>query len=231
MATENKKLVIAIDGFSSCGKSTFAKLVAKKLDYIYIDTGAMYRAVTLFALQNKLVNNGVVDVETLIKKLPSVDIAFKFNPETNQNEVNLDGKSVEKHIRTLEVSNAVSPVSVIPEVRTKMVILQQQMGTVGGIVMDGRDIGTTVFPNADLKIFMTADSGARAQRRYKELTEKGDTVSFDEIKNNIETRDHIDQNRAVSPLQQASDALVLDNTYMTVEEQMVWVELKLKVKS
>lgn len=217
-----KKIIIAVDGFSSCGKSTFAKAIASKLGYIFIDTGAMYRAVTLYALEHGAIRSGIVDEEAVIRLLPEISIAFRFNPERGASDIYVNGDRVEGKIRTIEVSNCVSGVSAIPEVRRKLVALQQEMGGRKGIVMDGRDIGTTVFPQAEIKLFMTADPKVRARRRYDELTAKGDRVSLEEIEQNVLSRDRADMNRAVSPLRRAEDAIELDNSRMTVEEQMEW---------
>lgn len=217
-----KKIIIAIDGFSSCGKSTFAKAIAARLGYIFIDTGAMYRAVTLFAQQHGAIRSGVIDEEAVCRLLPEMQIAFRFNPERGASDIYVNGDRVEGLIRSIEVSNSVSAVSAIPEVRHKLVAMQQEMGRRKGVVMDGRDIGTTVFPGAELKIFMKADPMVRAQRRYDELTAKGDAVSLEEIERNVRERDAADMSRAVSPLRQAEDALVLDNSRMTVDEQMDW---------
>lgn len=217
-----KKIIIAVDGFSSCGKSTFAKAIASKLGYIFIDTGAMYRAVTLYALEHGAIRSGIVDEEAVIRLLPEISIAFRFNPERGASDIYVNGDRVEGKIRTIEVSNCVSGVSAIPEVRRKLVALQQEMGGRKGIVMDGRDIGTTVFPQAEIKLFMTADPKVRARRRYDELTAKGDRVSLEEIEQNVLSRDHADMNRAVSPLRRAEDAIELDNSRMTVGEQMEW---------
>ena len=222
------KIIIAIDGHSSCGKSTLAKQLAKKLGYVFIDTGAMYRSVTLFALQNGLAANGQVNEQGLIDRLNELKIEFRFHAETQLNETYLNDENVEDEIRQLPVSNHVSPVATIKEVRTAMVKLQQEMGKNKGIVMDGRDIGTVVFPKAELKIFMTARSEVRAQRRYDELSEKGLKVNFDEILNNVLERDQIDSSRSVSPLKQAKDALLLDNSDITREEQLEWVLKKVK---
>ena len=219
-----RNLVIAIDGFSSCGKSTFAKAIAKKLGYAYIDTGAMYRAVTLFALQNGIIANGTIDISALICKLDDIHINFRRNSETVENETFLNGTCVERDIRTIAVSDAVSEISAIKEVRQKLVSLQQAMGKDKAIVMDGRDIGTNVFPDADIKIFMTASSEVRTKRRYDELIQKGTPASWDEISQNIAKRDNIDQTREESPLRQAPDAVVLDNSNMTPEEQMIWFQ-------
>ncbi|MBQ5613843.1 MAG: (d)CMP kinase [Tidjanibacter sp.] len=218
-----KKIVIAIDGFSSCGKSTFAKMIAARLGYIFIDTGAMYRAVTLYALENGAIQNGMVNEQKLKELLDRIAIQFRFNPQRGASDIYVDGEWVEGKIRTIEVSNLVSAVSQIPEVRTKLVAMQQEMGRDKGVVMDGRDIGTVVFPDAELKLFMTADPHIRALRRYEELREKGDNVSLAEIEQNIIDRDRADQSRAISPLRQAEDAVVLDNSYMTLEEQMDWL--------
>lgn len=218
-----KKIIIAIDGYSSCGKSTFAKAVAAKLGYIFIDTGAMYRAVTLFAMRNGLADRP----EALAERLPEVRIEFRFNPVTGRSDVYLNDENVETEIRRIDVSNRVSAVSSIPAVRAKLVAMQQEMGRRKGVVMDGRDIGTMVFPEAELKIFMTADPHVRAERRYKELIAKGEKVSLAEIERNIRERDHQDETRAVSPLRRAADAVVLDNSGMTVEEQMRWIDQRL----
>ena len=221
----NKKVVIAVDGYSSCGKSTFAKAIAKKLGYAYIDSGAMYRATTLYGLQNGMFDgNGVLNAPNLIAALPLINITFRFNGEKQRNETFLNGICVEDEIRSIAVADKVSRVAEIGEVREQMVLLQQQMGKEKGIVMDGRDIGTVVFPDAEFKIFMTADPAIRAQRRYDELKGKGEEVDINEVEENIRKRDYIDENREVSPLRKANDALVLDNSHMTVEEQMVWVE-------
>lgn len=219
----SKKIIIAIDGYSSCGKSTLSKQLARELKYNYIDTGAMYRAVTLFALRNKIIINHKVNEEVLISKLPDIHINFRFNNTTQKSDTYLNGENIETEIRELEVSNNVSPVATIKEVRFEMVKQQQAMGKNKGIVMDGRDIGTIVFPDAELKLFMTASPQVRAQRRYDELTAKGVSVSFDEILKNIEERDYIDSNRKESPLKKADDALILDNSNLTQKEQLKWV--------
>lgn len=216
--------MIAIDGFSSCGKSTFAKAIAKRLNYLYIDSGAMYRAVTLELLQRELIHNGGVDSSNLKDLLNSIRIGFSYDPEKGVYATTLNGKVVENEIRSPEVANNVSLVAAIPEVRERLVELQRELGKSKGIVMDGRDIGTVVFPDAELKIFMTADPVVRAQRRLKELRDKGIDISLKDVLRNIEERDYIDQNRDIAPLRQAPDALVLDNTNMTIEEQMAWVE-------
>lgn len=220
-----RKITIAIDGYSSCGKSTFAKAIAKEYGYIFIDSGAMYRAVTLYALNNGAVKVGEpVDASKVVALLPAIKIGFRFNSEAGRFETMLNGEVVEDAIRTIEVSNLVSPVSAIGEVREKMVALQQEMGKEKGIVMDGRDIGTVVFPEAELKIFMTADPKVRAMRRFKELQEKGDNTSLEAIEANVRSRDHMDETRDISPLRKADDALVLDNGNMTPAEQMAWIK-------
>ena len=222
MENNTQKIVIAIDGFSSCGKSTFAKAIAARLGYIFIDTGAMYRAVTLYALEQGAIVDGKVDEAAVVALLPEVNISFKFNAERGASDVYVNGELAEGKIRTIEVSNCVSGVSSIREVREKLVAMQQQMGRERGVVMDGRDIGTVVFPDAELKIFMTAEPKVRAERRYAELTAKGDKVTMEEILENVISRDKADMERAISPLRQAEDAVVLDNSYMSVEEQMAW---------
>ena len=218
-----KKIVIAIDGYSSGGKSTFAKAIASRLGYIFIDTGAMYRAVTLFALRSGMIRNGEVDRKALVEALGRIRIGFRYNPEKGKSDIYLDGENVEDEIRGIEVSTWVSHVSSIAEVRALLVRLQQQMGKDKGIVMDGRDIGTVVFPDAELKIFMTASPHVRALRRYKELSGKGENVSLEEIERNIEERDRLDETRKESPLRRAKDAVLLDNSEMTVDGQMEWV--------
>ena len=218
-----KKITIAIDGYSSCGKSTMAKDLAREVGYIYIDSGAMYRAVTLYCLENGLFTNESIDTERLETAMPHIRISFELNPETQRPMTFLNGKNVEDRIRTMEVSNRVSPVAALPFVRKALVELQQEMGRAKGIVMDGRDIGTAVFPDAELKIFVTASAEIRAQRRYDELKAKGQEASFEEILTNVKERDYIDQNREVSPLRQAEDALLLDNSNMTIEEQKQWL--------
>ena len=218
------KITIAVDGYSSCGKSTYAKAIAKRLGYIYIDSGAMYRAVTLACIRAGLATSEGVNQEPLPQLLSEIKVSFIANPQGDGWLTTLNGEVVEEPIRTLEVSNLVSPVSAISIVRDKMTQQQQDMGTQKGIVMDGRDIGTVVFPNAELKIFMTADPIIRAQRRLKEMQTKGQKATLEEVLKNIEERDHIDRNRDVAPLKQASDAIVLDNSHMTVEEQMTWFD-------
>ena len=214
-----KKITIAIDGFSSTGKSTLPKELAKHLGYVYVDTGAMYRAVAMFAMQNGYINKDFFDKQSLINSLPFIKLVFKFNPDMGFAEMYLNGVNVEKEIRTLEVSNFVSKVAEIPEVRLKLVEQQKEMGKNKGIVMDGRDIGTVVFPDADIKIFMTATANTRAQRRYDELIIKGDKVSFEEVFKNVLERDYIDTHREDSPLVKAADALEFDNSNISKQEQ------------
>ena len=221
---DNKRIIIAIDGHSSCGKSTFAKAIAARLGYIFIDTGAMYRAVTLYAAENGAIVNGIVDEERVEAMLQDINIDFRFNPQRGASDIYVNGDLVEGKIRGIEVSNSVSAVSSIGAVRQKLVAMQQQMGRNGGVVMDGRDIGTVVFPNAELKIYMTADAMVRAERRYKELTAKGDSVTKEQIYENVVSRDKADMSRAISPLRKADDAVVLDNSHMSVEEQMSWFD-------
>ena len=220
----NKRIIIAIDGHSSCGKSTFAKAIAARLGYIFIDTGAMYRAVTLYALEHGAIESCIVNEHKIEAMLEDININFRFNPERGASDIYVNGDMVEGKIRTIEVSNCVSAVSSIGAVRSKLVAMQQAMGRDGGVVMDGRDIGTVVFPDAELKIYMTADPMVRAERRYKELTAKGDNVSLEEIYENVVSRDHADMTRAISPLRKADDAIVLDNSHMSVEEQMAWFD-------
>ena len=220
----NKKIVIAVDGFSSCGKSTFAKMVAAQMGYIFIDTGAMYRAVTLYAIENGCIENGILNEERLVASLDDIHIDFRFNPDRGASDIYVNGQWVEGKIRTITVSNLVSAVSAIGQVRERLVAMQQEMGREKGVVMDGRDIGTVVFPNAELKIFMTADPEVRAERRYLELQAKGEEVSRQEIVENIRQRDYLDQNRAISPLRKADDAIVLDNGGMSLEEEMEWFD-------
>jgi CMP/dCMP kinase len=224
------KLIIAIDGHSSCGKSTMAKALAKEINYIYIDSGAMYRVVTLFALRNDAVAGDSVDEKKMAGLMDEINITFKYNTLANQYETFLNGENVEDEIRTIKVSDNVSIISKIRFIRERMVKLQQDLGKGKGIVMDGRDIGTVVFPNADLKIFVTASADVRAMRRYKELIGKGDKVTFEEVKENIEKRDFIDQTRKESPLIKADDAIVLDNSLMTEAEQMNWLLEIVKTK-
>ena len=215
----NNKITIAIDGFSSTGKSTIAKLIANKYNFIYVDTGAMYRAVTLFAMQNNLISNAFMDQTNLIKNLKEITLSFQFNMNLGFAEMFLNNVNVEKEIRTLEVSQFVSKIATISEVRKKLVSEQQEMGKQGGIVMDGRDIGTVVFPNAHLKLFMTASADKRATRRYNELIAIGDNVSFEDILFNVQERDRIDSTREDSPLVMADDAIEFDNSDMGITEQ------------
>ena len=219
-----KKMTIAIDGHSSCGKSTMAKDLARRVGYIYVDTGAMYRSVTLYALRNGLFNeDGSIKTDELEQQMPQIHISFQLNPETGRPDTYLNGECVEQTIRSLEVSNHVSPIAALPFVRTAMVAQQQEMGQDGGIVMDGRDIGTVVFPQAELKVFVTASAEVRAQRRYDELLQKGMPADYDDILRNVQERDYIDSHREVSPLRQADDALLLDNSHMTIPEQNEWL--------
>ena len=215
----NKKITIAIDGFSSTGKSTLAKELATHLGYVYVDTGAMYRAVALFAMQKGYIGADFFDKKTLINNLSQIKLVFKFNPELGFAEMYLNEVNVETKIRTIEVSSYVSKVAEIPEVRSKLVEQQKEMGKNKGIVMDGRDIGTVVFPDADLKIFMTASAKTRAQRRYDELIQKGDVVTFEEVLKNIEERDYIDTHREDSPLVMAKDAIEIDNSNISKQAQ------------
>ena len=219
-----KKITIAIDGHSSCGKSTMAKDLAREIGYIYVDTGAMYRSVTLYALRKGLFEeDGSLKTEELEAEMPTIHISFQFNPETGRPDTYLNGEYVEKEIRSLEVSSHVSPIAAIGFVRRALVAQQQQMGKDKGVVMDGRDIGTVVFPDAELKVFVTASPQVRAQRRYDELKAKGMPADFDDILKNVEERDYIDSHREESPLRQADDALLLDNSNMTIEEQKIWL--------
>lgn len=223
-----KKIVIAIDGHSSCGKSTMAKSLARLLGYVYIDSGAMYRAVTLYALRKGLISNGIPDIPKIIDELKNINITFQWDEKTEKNTTFLNGENIENEIRQLEVSQNVSPVSTIAEVRHEMVKQQRKNSINKGIVMDGRDIGTVVFPDAELKIFMTASPEIRAERRYNELKEKGQEVDFDEIIQNVKNRDKIDSTREISPLKKADDAVVLDNSNLTREEQLKWALEKVK---
>lgn len=219
-----KKITIAIDGHSSCGKSTMAKDLAHEVGYIYVDTGAMYRSVTLYALRHDLFNaDGTIKESELQAAMPDIHISFELNEKTGRPDTYLNNERVEDTIRTLEVSNHVSPIAALPFVRKALVAQQQQMGRDGGVVMDGRDIGTVVFPHAELKIFVTASAQVRAQRRYDELKAKGMTADFNDILKNVEERDYIDSHRETSPLRQADDALLLDNSDMTIAEQKQWL--------
>lgn len=215
----DKKITIAIDGFSSTGKSTLAKQLAKHLGYAYVDTGAMYRAIAFFSMQKEIIKTDFLDKTALINSLPNIKLQFKFNPDLGFAEMYLNDENVEKQIRTIEVSNFVSKVAEISEVRIKLVEQQQEMGKDKGIVMDGRDIGTVVFPDAELKIFMTASAQTRAERRFEELIQKGDVVTFEEVLKNVEERDYIDTHRSNSPLVIADEAIEIDNSYITKEEQ------------
>ncbi len=221
-----KKITIAIDGHSSCGKSTMAKDLAREVGYVYVDTGAMYRSVTLYALRNGLFNEGKevsINEAALRSQMPNIHISFQFNAETGRPDTYLNGELVEHDIRTMEVSSRVSPIATLGFVREAMVAQQQEMGRGGGVVMDGRDIGTVVFPHAELKIFVTASAEVRAQRRYDELKGKGMEANYDDILKNVQERDYIDSHREVSPLKQAPDALLLDNSNMTIAEQKAWL--------
>ena len=222
-----KKIVIAIDGHSSCGKSTMAKKLAKDLGYIYVDTGAMYRTVTLYALRQQLFEaDGNVKAEELKQQMGQIEVSFALNPESGLPEALLNGENVEREIRGMEVSSHVSPIAALPFVREAMVDQQRRMGEAKGIVMDGRDIGTTVFPQAELKVFVTASAEVRAQRRYDELQAKGMPADYEDILKNVQERDYIDSHREVSPLRQADDALLLDNSHLTREEQQQWLMKK-----
>lgn len=223
-----KKITIAIDGYSSCGKSTMAKDLARSIGYVYIDTGAMYRAVTLYAMRHGIIHSGSIDTDRLKVEMGNINISFKLNTETGMPDTYLNGELVEREIRTLEVSNNVSPIATLAFVRAAMVCQQQAMGREKGIVMDGRDIGTTVFPDAELKIFVTASPEVRAQRRYDELKSKGMPAEYNDILANVKERDYIDSHREVSPLRQAEDAIVLDNSHMTIPEQKEWLLTKYK---
>lgn len=219
-----KKITIAIDGYSSCGKSTMAKDLAREIGYVYVDTGAMYRSVTLYALRHNLFNaDGSVREDELRQEMGNIHITFKLNPETGRPDTYLNGELVENDIRSLEVSNHVSPIAAIAFVRHALVAQQQQMGKEKGIVMDGRDIGTTVFPDAELKVFVTASAQVRAQRRFDELQSKGMPADFSDILKNVQERDYIDTHRETSPLKKADDALELDNSHLTIAEQKAWL--------
>jgi cytidylate kinase len=223
----DKRLTIAIDGYSSSGKSTFAKKIAARLGYVFIDSGAMYRAVTLYAIRHGLASGGTVDEQALVAALGDIHIEFRFDPAREASDLYLNGEKLGGELRTIEVSNLVSEVSKIASVREKLVEAQREMGIEGGVVMDGRDIGTVVFPHAELKIFLTADPAVRARRRYEELRATGEEVSLEEIERNIRQRDHEDETRQISPLRRASDAVVLDNSHLTLAQQMAWVNEQL----
>lgn len=219
-----KKIVIAIDGYSSCGKSTMAKNLARQLGYVYVDTGAMYRAVTLYALRHQLFEaDGEVDAASLQQVMPDIRISFQFNAQTGKPDTYLNDELVEHDIRTMQVSERVSKIAALPFVRTALVAQQQRMGKDKGIVMDGRDIGTVVFPHAELKIFVTASAEVRAQRRYDELQQKGMPARYDDILKNVQERDYIDSHREVSPFRKADDAIELDNSNLTIDEQQQWL--------
>lgn len=227
-----RKITIAIDGYSSCGKSTMAKDLAREIGYIYVDTGAMYRSVTLFAMRNSLFDeDGSIKTDELKSRMNEINISFKLNSETGRPDTYLNGELVEKEIRTMEVSANVSKIAALPFVREALVAQQQAMGKEKGIIMDGRDIGTVVFPDAELKIFVTASAEVRAQRRYDELKVKGMPADFDDILKNVKERDYIDSHRETSPLRMADDALELDNSHMTIEEQKAWLMAHYKEKA
>ena len=219
-----KRLIIAIDGYSSCGKSTFARLIAKELNYIFIDSGAMYRTVTLYCMRRNFISMTAMNTQGILSELKDIHIDFVFNPDINEYETFLNSENVETEIRNMAVTSYVSRISQIQEVRQRMVEMQRQIGISKGIVMDGRDIGTVVFPDADIKIFMTASVDIRAKRRHNELKGKGINIDFEEIKRTIIARDIADENRDISPLRRADDAIILDNSRMTIEEQMVWIK-------
>lgn len=218
-----KRIIIAVDGFSSCGKSTMAKALARSIGYLYFDSGAMYRAVALYCLNNGLIKEEEIDTESLRARMGEIKITFTADPETRNSVTLLNGENVEKEIRSLRVSRIVSKVAAIDFVRTDLIEQQREMGKAKGIVMDGRDIGTTVFPDAEMKIFVTASAEVRAQRRYDELTVRGDNPDYNEILENVLERDHIDQTREISPLRKADDAILLDNSNMTLDEQQEWL--------
>ena len=223
-----KKIIIAIDGFSSCGKSTMAKSLARNIGYLYFDSGAMYRAVALYCLENNLVSEDGIDTETLKGRMGDIEISFIADPVTKNSITLLNGRDVEKEIRSIEVSKVVSKVAALDFVRTALIDQQREMGKAKRVVMDGRDIGTTVFPNAEMKIFVTASAEVRAQRRYDEIIARGDKADYNEILENVQQRDYIDQTREVSPLRKADDALLLDNSHMTREEQEAWLIAEFK---
>lgn len=227
-----RKITIAIDGYSSCGKSTMAKDLAREIGYIYVDTGAMYRSVTLFAMRNNLFNeDGSIKTDELKSRMNEINISFKLNGETGRPDTYLNGELVEKEIRSMDVSAMVSKIAALPFVREALVAQQQAMGKEKGIIMDGRDIGTVVFPDAELKIFVTASAEVRAQRRYDELKAKGMPADFDDILKNVKERDYIDSHRETSPLRKADDALELDNSHMTIEEQKAWLMARYQEKA
>ncbi|MCD7976443.1 MAG: (d)CMP kinase [Tannerellaceae bacterium] len=218
-----KKIVIALDGYSSCGKSTMAKDLARQIGYTYIDTGAMYRAVTLYSMRNGIIKNGTIDTEKLERSMKDIHISFVFNPETGRPDTYLNGENIEKEIRTMEVAGWVSPVAALSFVRKALVSQQKQMGETKGVVLDGRDVGTVIFPDAELKIFVTAKPEVRAQRRLDESLAKGESVTFEEVLRNVQERDLLDTTRKEGPLKKADDAIVLDNSDMSIEEQKEWL--------
>lgn len=227
-----RKITIAIDGYSSCGKSTMAKDLAREIGYIYVDTGAMYRSVTLFAMRNNMFNeDGSIKTDELQSRMNEINISFKLNSETGRPDTYLNGELVEKEIRSMDVSARVSKIAALPFVREALVAQQQAMGKEKGIIMDGRDIGTVVFPDAELKIFVTASAEVRAQRRYDELKAKGMPADFNDILKNVKERDYIDSHRETSPLRKADDALELDNSHMTIEEQKAWLMARYQEKA
>lgn len=226
-----KRITIAIDGHSSCGKSTMAKDLARKIGYVYIDTGAMYRAVTLYAIRHGLIKDGEVKSEALHDEMKNIHISFQLNTDTQRPDTYLNGVYVEREIRSMEVSHHVSQIAALPFVRTAMVDMQREMGKEKGVVMDGRDIGTVVFPNAELKIFVTASAEIRAQRRYDELTAKGEECQLADILENVKQRDYLDSTRETSPLRKADDAIILDNSNMTIEEQSDWLMKEFRKKA
>ena len=226
-----KRITIAIDGHSSCGKSTMAKDLARKIGYVYIDTGAMYRAVTLYAIRHGLIKDGEVKSEALHDEMKNIHISFQLNTDTHRPDTYLNGVYVEREIRSMEVSHHVSQIAALPFVRTAMVDMQREMGKEKGVVMDGRDIGTVVFPDAELKIFVTASAEIRAQRRYDELTAKGEECQLADILENVKQRDYLDSTRETSPLRKADDAIVLDNSNMTIEEQSDWLMKEFRKKA
>ena len=231
MSDTKHRIIIAVDGFSSCGKSTFAKAIAARLGYIFIDTGAMYRAVTLYALEHGAIRSGIVDEEAVVKLLDRISITFRFNPERGASDIYVNGDLVEGKIRTIEVSNCVSRVSAIPEVRRKLVAMQQEMGRRRGVVMDGRDIGTVVLPDAQVKIYLTASAEERTRRRMAEYEAKGLHADFEELLREVNLRDEQDRNRAVAPLRKAEDAVELDSTCMNAEEVLAAIETIVKERN
>ena len=215
-----RDLTIAIDGYSSCGKSTLAKEIAQEMNYVYVDSGAMYRAVTLHMLNKGILKDGAFITDQVVRELDNVEIRFKFDSSAGRSETYLNGENVEKDIRTLAISKQVSAISAIPQVREKLVFIQQELGAKGGVIMDGRDIGTVVFPNAEVKLFMVAENDIRAQRRFLELKNKGEVLSIEDVRKSIARRDYLDMNREISPLRKAEDAIEIDNSELTEEEQL-----------